>query len=199
MTKKINHIKRKYRIVEAAFHVIYHSGFEKTTLRKIAQKAGLSLGSVQYFFPKQKDIYLFAMDVIYKRFEERMRNVEQPKQGAFEYAVRMVKQIVQVGTEEERIENDIWVKFSLMATMNSDYQIRKNEFREVNIKFAKEILEMLKENNYIERHTNIEESAISLTIFVHGLVFESVMFTHFYNDQVVEKEVRKYLQQICCR
>src|SRR5699024_10360423 len=105
MTKKINHIKRKYRIVEAAFHVIYHSGFEKTTLRKIAQKAGLSLGSVQYFFPKQKDIYLFAMDVIYKRFEEhpwqidkylfamdviykrfekRMRNVEQPKQGAFE-------------------------------------------------------------------------------------------------------------------
>lgn len=197
MTKKVDPIDRKNRIVEAAFQVIYQSGFEKTTLRKIAQNAGLSLGSVQYFFPKQKDIYLFAMDVIYQKFEERMRNVEQPEEGIFEYAVRMVKQIVQVGTKEERIENDIWVKFSLMAVMNSDYQGRKDEFREINIAFAKEILEMLQDNNYLDKHTNIEDSAISLTVFVHGLVFESVIYTHLYNDQVVEKEVRAYLRKVC--
>src|SRR5699024_2815733 len=137
------------------------------------------------------------MDVIYQRFEERMRNVEQPEEGVFEYAVRMVKQIVQVGTKEERIENDIWVKFSLMAVMNSDYQGRKDEFREINITFAKEILEMLQDNNYLDNHTNIEDSAVSLTVFVHGLVFESVIYTHLYNDQVVEKEVRAYLRKVC--
>ncbi|QKY70797.1 TetR/AcrR family transcriptional regulator [Lentibacillus sp. CBA3610] len=196
MPKKIDHAERKDQIVEAAFRIIHYYGFEKTTLRVIAKEAKLSLGSVQHFFPKQKDIYMYAMDVIYKRFEERMKKVEQADQGVFENAVRMIKQIVQVNTEEERIENDIWVKFSLMATMNSDYQGSKNEFREINLNFAKDILRMLHNNGYIQNPINIEDSANSLIIFIHGLVFESVIYANLYNDQVVEKEVREYLQRI---
>src|SRR5699024_311787 len=123
--------------VEAAFHIIHYSGFKQATLRKIAQEAGLSLGSVQYFFPKQKNIYLFAVDVIYERFVERMRNVIQPEQDVFEYAFRLLNQIVQANTKKERIENDIWVKSSIMATTDTEYQQRKNEFRKINNKFAK--------------------------------------------------------------
>lgn len=197
MTKKINHVKRKEDIVEAAFHIIHYSGFKQATLRKIAQEAGLSLGSVQYFFPKQKDIYLFAVDVIYERFEERMRNVIQPEQGVFEYAVRLLKQIVQVNTKEERIENDIWVKFSIMATTDTEYQDRKNEFRKINNKFAKDILSMLQENHNMNMSINIESAANSLVIFTHGLVFESVIFPHLYDNKIVEKEIRRYLTNVC--
>ncbi|MEW9675153.1 TetR/AcrR family transcriptional regulator [Lentibacillus sp. L22] len=197
MPKKIDHAERKDQIVEAAFHIIHCFGFEKTTLREIAKKAELSLGSVQYFFPKQKDIYMYAMDVIYQRFEERMQKVVQEDPGVFENAVRMIKQIVQVNTEEERIENDIWVKFSIMATMNPEYQETKKGFREVNLDFAKDILRMLDKNGYIKDPINIKDSANSLTIFIHGLVFESVIYAHLYNDQIVEKEIREYLRKIC--
>src|SRR5699024_6020425 len=145
MTKKINHMKRKEDIVEAAFYIIHYSGFKQATLRKIAQEAGLSLGSVQYFFPKQKDIYLFAVDVIYERFEERMRNVIQPEQGVFEYAVRLLKQIVQVNTKEERIENDIWFKFSIMATTDTKYKEQKNALQKIKKKIIKTLLKILKE------------------------------------------------------
>src|SRR5699024_10247707 len=108
-----------------------------------------------------------------------------------------LKQFVQVNTEEERAENDIWVKFTIMATMNPEYQDRKKEFRDINVHFAKDILHMLYKNGHINDPANIEDSANSLFIFIHGLVFESVIYAHLYNDEVVEKEVRKYLENIC--
>ncbi|MFD1413754.1 TetR/AcrR family transcriptional regulator [Oceanobacillus jeddahense] len=197
MPKIIDHTERKDQIVEAAFDVIYHNGFEKTNLRKIAKKAGLSLGSVQHFFPKQKDMYTFAMDVIFQRFKERMQKVVQADQDDFENAVRMVKQIVQVHTEEERIENDIWVKFTLMATMNPEYQELKEEYRKINLNFAEDIIRLLYKREYITNSYNIKNMAHSLIIFVTGLVFEAVIYTNLYNDQVVEKQVREYLRNIC--
>ena len=197
MPKKIDHAQRKDHIIEAMFRIIHHSGFEKATLREIAKEADLSLGSVQYFFPKQKDIYMFAMDVIYQRFEERMQKVIQVNQEVFEHAVRMIKQIVQANTEEERMENDIWMKFSIMATMNPEYHATKDRSREVNLNFAKDVLMLLHKNEYIHAPIDIEKSANSLTIFIHGLVFESVIYTNLYSDDVIEKEIREYLRMIC--
>ncbi|WP_010531504.1 TetR/AcrR family transcriptional regulator [Lentibacillus jeotgali] len=197
MPKKINHAERKDQIVDAMFRIIHYSGFEKATLREIAKEGELSLGSVQYFFPKQKDIYMFAMEVIYQRFEERMQKVVQVNQGGFENAVRMIKQIVQANTEEERMENDIWMKFSIMATMNPEYLATKDRFREVNLNFAKDILRMLYNNGYIYNPINVKDNANSLTIFIHGLVFESVIYANLYNSQVIEKEITEYLRKVC--
>src|SRR5699024_3494650 len=128
--------------------------------------------SVQHFFPKQKDIYTFAMDVIYQRFEERMQKVIQINQGTFEDVVRMIKQIVHANTEEERMENDIWMKFSIMATMNPEYQETKKEFREVNLRFATDIVRMLQKIGYMKESINRKDNANSLVIFIHGLIFE---------------------------
>jgi AcrR family transcriptional regulator len=197
MPKIIDHDERKAHIVEATFEVIYHYGFEKTTLREIAKQAGLSLGSVQHFFPKQRDIYTFAMDVIFQRFEQRMQKVEQADEDVFENAVHMAKQIVQVHTEEERMENDIWVKFTLMATMNPEYQALKEDYRKVNFNFAKNIISMLDHHGYLASDINIEDKAHALIIFITGLTFESVIYTQFYNHQVVEQKVREYLTSIC--
>ncbi|WP_186579847.1 TetR/AcrR family transcriptional regulator [Aquibacillus kalidii] len=197
MPKKIDHAERKDHIVEAMFRIIHQSGFEKATLREIAKEAGLSLGSVQYFFPKQKDIYMFAMDVIYQRFEERIQKVIQVDQGVFENAVRLIKQIVQASTEEERLENDIWMKFSIMATMNPEYSETKDKSREVNRNFAEDVLRTLYENGFLKEPINIEDSANSLTIFIHGLVFESVIYGDLRNDEGIEKEIRNYLRRIC--
>ncbi|GAB3798944.1 TetR/AcrR family transcriptional regulator [Virgibacillus kimchii] len=197
MPKIVDHNQRKDKIVKATFDVIYNYGFEKTTLREIAKKAGLSLGSVQHFFPKQKDIYTYAMDVVFQRFEQRMQKVEQIDEDVFYNAVHMAKQIVQVHTDVERMENDIWVKFTLMATMNPEYQELKENYRKINLNFAKNIISTLYDNGYLSRNINIEEKAHSLIIFITGLTFESVIYPQLYNHEVVEQKVREYLTNIC--
>ncbi|WP_026702925.1 TetR/AcrR family transcriptional regulator [Salibacterium aidingense] len=199
MPKKIDLAERKEQIVKATFDVIYQYGFEKTTLREIAKHAGLSLGSVQYFFPKQQDIYSFAMEVIFHRFEVRMQQVVdvEEDQDIFEAAVRMGKQIVQIHTEEGRIENDIWVKFTLMASMNPEYQDLREEYRKINLNFAERILRILHQHGYIENADKIKEEAHAFIIFITGLVFESVIYDYLYDEEVVDNKVREYLKSIC--
>ncbi|MDQ0159968.1 TetR/AcrR family transcriptional regulator [Alkalibacillus salilacus] len=197
MPKKIDHTERKDHIIEAMFRIVHRSGFEKATLREIAKEAGLSLGSVQHFFPKQGDIYIDAIEEIYSRFKARMDEIaHHDDENIFDNAVRMIKQIVQASTEEERMENDIWMKFSIMATMNPDYHEAKNKSREVNYSFAKEIVMMLSENGFLSKDESIDEAANTLTIFIHGLVFETVMYDGLYDEEKVDGEVRRYLNGI---
>ncbi|WP_411955046.1 TetR/AcrR family transcriptional regulator [Alkalibacillus sp. S2W] len=197
MPKKIDHTERKDHIIEAMFRIVHRSGFEKATLREIAKEADLSLGSVQHFFPKQGDIYIDAIEEIYSRFKARMDEIDQHNdESVFDNAVRMIKQIVQASTEEERMENDIWMKFSIMATMNPDYHEAKNKSREVNYSFAKEIVTMLSENGYLSEDESIDEAANTLTIFIHGLVFETVMYDELYDEEKIDGEVRRYLNGI---
>ncbi|WP_027964906.1 TetR/AcrR family transcriptional regulator [Halalkalibacillus halophilus] len=199
MPKKIDLAERKEHIVKATFDVIHQHGFEKTTLREIAKKADLSLGSVQYFFPKQKDIYAFAMEVIFQRFENRMQQVVQVEhdQDIFEAAVRMGKQIVQIHSKEGRIENDIWVKFTLMASMNPEYKDLSEEYRNINLNFAESILNILSQHGYLLNEDKIKEQAHAFIIFITGLVFESVIYHYLYSEQIVEDKIRNYLQEIC--
>ncbi|MET3683473.1 AcrR family transcriptional regulator [Alkalibacillus flavidus] len=195
MPKKIDHTERKDHIIEAMFRIVHRSGFEKATLREIAKEAGLSLGSVQHFFPKQGDIYIDAIEEIYSRFKARMDEIEHHNdESVFDNAVRMIKQIVQASTEEERMENDIWMKFSIMATMNPDYHEAKNKSREVNYSFAKEIVTMLSENGYLSEDESIDEAANTLTIFIHGLVFETVMYDELDDEVGINTEILRYLK-----
>lgn len=58
MPKMMNHDERKVLDAEAAFRTIKQHGIENTTLRKVAEEAGFSLGSIQYF-PTQRDLLLW--------------------------------------------------------------------------------------------------------------------------------------------
>ncbi len=47
------------RILEASLQLFLEEGYEKTTMRSIAQKAGMSLGAAYYYFPTKEHI-IFA-------------------------------------------------------------------------------------------------------------------------------------------
>src|SRR5699024_189787 len=103
----------------------------------------------------------------------------------------------QVTTKEQRLENDIWVKFSIMATTDTEYQDRKNEFRKINNNFTRDILSMLQENHYMNMSINIETAANYLVFFTLGSVSYSIIFPHLYDNKIVEKEIRRYLTNVC--
>lgn len=47
-------------------------GLERLTVRKIAEEAGLTIGGVQYYFSNQQELYVYAMELLLKRGEERI-------------------------------------------------------------------------------------------------------------------------------
>ncbi len=49
-------------IVEATAHILEKEGFEKISTNKIAEKAGVSIGSLYQYFPTKESIFSFMME-----------------------------------------------------------------------------------------------------------------------------------------
>jgi len=196
MPKRVNHHERKLEIAEAALQMIHQNGIAKTTLREIAKEVGLSLGSVQYYFPKQEDLYEFTMELLYKRTEDRIRNVLVKDQSAFENAVSMLTQMVQVQDAQQRMENDIWAQICFIPNKSSEYEQLKNRFHQFVVTFVGEVTEMLYDKQCLHSQ-RIEAESKTLSFFMDGLMLNTIIYPDYYNEQIVKEQIREYLCKIC--
>jgi AcrR family transcriptional regulator len=74
------------RIVDVALDLFRRKGFEQTTMREIAAKAGVSLGSAYYYFESKEDLVM----AFYGRAMEAMApRIEAALKGATKFEKRM--------------------------------------------------------------------------------------------------------------
>lgn len=67
--------ERRSQVSDALFTVIAHKGLEKTTIRDVAEEAGVSVGLVQRYFRTKDDLLRFGIQVVYERVEDHINNV----------------------------------------------------------------------------------------------------------------------------
>ncbi len=63
---------QKSRILDSAQTCVFNNGYARTTIRSIADTAGVSNGSVQYYFAERSDILLAVYDRLHQRLIERL-------------------------------------------------------------------------------------------------------------------------------
>lgn len=73
MPKQVDHEQRRRVLAEAVFTVIGTRGFEAVSLRDVAQQAGVSMGSVQHYFPTKQQMLLFALGHMRTRVLARLQ------------------------------------------------------------------------------------------------------------------------------
>ncbi|SDM27199.1 TetR/AcrR family transcriptional regulator [Sediminibacillus halophilus] len=110
MPKKVNHEQRRNKIAEAAWRVILENGMEGASVRKIAEKAGLSLGALRYYFSNQEELILYAMRLVKDRAAERIEQIIHrdvpPKQKMLEVLLEIVPT-----NRQTRAEMEVWFTF----------------------------------------------------------------------------------------
>lgn len=172
MPKRVDHQKRKQIIAKAAMKLIEQKGAEATTLRDIAKEVGLSLGSIQYYFPKQSDLYWFTMETLFQRTQQRMSEVEPKGTSAFDYAVQMIVQYIQVGDQEQRMENAIWIQFAVMEQEENKelYQRFTTIYRE----FLETVFVQLQDGNCLKEGLDLDLEIKKLEIYTDGLILNAI-------------------------
>ncbi len=65
--------RNQIHIEEAALRVFTRQGFHGTTVRDIAQEAGVSLGNIYNYYKTKQDVYISLV----RRYGERMREVQR--------------------------------------------------------------------------------------------------------------------------
>ncbi|MBF7097776.1 TetR/AcrR family transcriptional regulator [Alkalibacter mobilis] len=78
-------IETQHQIVEAAKHLFYLNGYEKTTMTEICKKIDIKGGTLTYYFPKKKDI----VSKIYQDLNQNIRdNLYDTSMGILRYITR---------------------------------------------------------------------------------------------------------------
>lgn len=199
MPKMVNHDERKVFIAEAAFRTIKHHGIENTTLRKVAEEAGFSLGSIQYYFPTQRDLFIFSMEVIEQRALERIVGSVQDGDPALEGVVSMLKPFIPSSDPDQRVEIESWLSLSLMAIKEPELaQISLNLYQKT-LEFMTLMITILQNNGLMNDGIHVDSEAKNLFAFIDGLTLQAILYPGIYDNEMIENRIKNYVLNICGR
>ncbi|BAU85041.1 hypothetical protein SLA_4153 [Streptomyces laurentii] len=72
MPKQVDPEARRRHVVDALFRVVVRDGLQRTSLRAVADEAGLNIGSLRHYFSGQQELMRFAMRSMLERVAVRL-------------------------------------------------------------------------------------------------------------------------------
>lgn len=93
MSRTIDKEARKAQLAEAVWHVILDEGIGAVSVRTVAERAGVVVGSLRHIFPTRAELVVFSAELMVKRATERLLAIE-PDDDVREYVFTIVKQLL---------------------------------------------------------------------------------------------------------
>lgn len=137
--KQVDHEQRRRLLAEAIFAVIGTRGFEAVSLRDVAEQAGVSMGTVQHYFPTKQQMLLFALahmrSRVLVRLEAAIAALHEPARRDLIRAASAVMLPVDAPGREEACVN---IAFFSAATVTPAYadQLRDGYGRILTVSIA---------------------------------------------------------------
>ncbi|MFE6100455.1 TetR/AcrR family transcriptional regulator [Streptomyces laurentii] len=129
MPKIVDTEIRRQDVARAVLRIVGRDGLEHTSLRNIADEAGLAIGSVRHYFANQADVTLFAMDELRRRIDARIHAhadkllAPDPDSGVDRRAVTeaLLAELLPLD-ETRREEATLWLTFAFAARTRPEFR-----------------------------------------------------------------------------
>jgi AcrR family transcriptional regulator len=93
--------------------LILRRGLEGVSVRTVAAEAGLSMGSLRYYFATQADVLTFAMQLVIDRVRDRVQALD-PQPDTTTTVLRTVEELLPLD-DDRRAEAEVWLAFTVRA------------------------------------------------------------------------------------
>ena len=177
-------------ILEATTHILTEKGYDKTNTNLIAERAGVSIGSLYQYFPNKKSLIVALR-------EEHSREIAELLAAKFDYLFdsppeiaipELVKAVIAVHAINPRLHQVL--SEEIPYSERSQQQMQKTD---------EQITELLRA--YLERwRSHLRPQNIEMTIFIINRTVESLCHSaviehpQFVNDSQFEQEVSNLLR-----
>jgi putative transposase len=126
----------RQKIISAARQVLASKKVSGTRTREIAQRAGISLGTLHYYFPSKTGLFLAVLDEMQRFFETRQEQLMATDRSAPD-KIRLFsdqqRQLLQEHPQIEEIDLDFWghalVDAGIRAKIQSMYAAWRRDIR----------------------------------------------------------------------
>lgn len=176
------------RIISAAKVVFEENGFEATSIEKIAERAGVGLGTAYNYFDSKEELYLLAMaENIVEKFE--MPDIESSRVDAVQLTVDIVlKQIRPIGKINKGIMKTAVP--ILLKSMRKDSAFIKESMK-IDFMFMDRIRELF---TALKAGKRLDESF--KTDVAVDLVFSAVLYQLLYYLYIDEMSFEQMCEKI---
>ncbi|GIN89025.1 TetR/AcrR family transcriptional regulator [Siminovitchia terrae] len=195
MPKIVDHEKQKQRVAEAAWRVIREEGMEQATVRKIAEEAGMSVGSLRYYFSSQSELFAFSMNLVSERVKERIRSISFS--GPPRESMKLLLKELLPMDEEKRFEGEVWFAFTAKALSDKSLlSLSQQVYRELRSVMAL-IINSLVDQGLALPDLNAELETERLYALIDGLAIHGTLEPGQVTPDLMENIVTAHLKSIC--
>lgn len=195
MPKIVDHDKQKRLVAEAALNVIRESGLERATVRRIAEEAGLSVGSMRHYFASQEELFAFCMNLFVERVEKRLAEFEL--HGPLLHDLkRMLLQFLPVD-EERTLEMEVWFSFSAKTLVYPELKRLSLSVQDGLLQASRFALHELVASGMARSGLDVELEAEKLYALVDGLAVHRLMQPERLDVDRIESIVEQHLRSLC--
>ena len=167
MTNSIELNKKKQLIAEAAWKMILMHGIEGASVRNISKEAGISLGSLRYYFSTQEELLSFSEELAYTRITEKIdaiMNDNRPPKGKI---LGSLLELLPAG-QNSSVESEVRMAFVIKRRTSSS---ETNEKRKETHLILKTIFSQLALLNLLRKDLSVSMEVERLHSFIEGLAF----------------------------
>ncbi|UII55943.1 TetR family transcriptional regulator C-terminal domain-containing protein [Cytobacillus spongiae] len=195
MPKIVDHEKQKEKVAEAAWRAIRMYGMEGATVRKIADEAGLSVGSMRHYFSSQSELFSYSMSLVSERISKRIHQITFTGQP-FKDAQLILFELLPLD-EEKRAEMEVWLKFNTKAL--SDPALLSHSARvyaELKMGIT-HIIDTFIHLGYAKENLDREKEIDVLYALIDGLALHGILQPGQMPAKRIEATVQHQLASIC--
>ncbi len=116
MPKQVDHAVRREQVATALWRVVMRDGIEGASLRRVAEEAGWSLGSLRHYFATQPELLAFAMELVIERVQRRVGALPTLADPCAS-ATRLLLEVLPLDADR-RAEMQVWLAFTMRSLVD---------------------------------------------------------------------------------
>ncbi|UZJ29348.1 TetR/AcrR family transcriptional regulator [Streptomyces endophytica] len=176
MPKVVDPDARRREVVDALFRVVVRDGLQRTSLRAVADEAGLNIGSLRHYFASQQELMDFAMQSMLDGLTDRLlRHVEDigdlsrhPPAERLRLAAGLLAELLPLD-ERRRAEVTVFLDFNAAARTNPAFKDLSDQAAAGARRLVRRVLTRLDESGTLRPGRDLDIETERLTALLDGL------------------------------
>jgi AcrR family transcriptional regulator len=199
MPRAVDHAQRRTELAEATWRVIQRDGIEGASVREVAREAGLSMGSLRYFFDSQDGLLRFAMQEVMGRVRARFDAGAEARDSAirqgktFEVVIAMLEQVMPF--DDERVtEAQVWQAFAPRALIDPQMRAMRRQADDEVRELCRQCLLGLRAVGLMDPDRGVAGETERLWALVDGLTLH--LLTEHTSRRTAHQALRRHVAEL---
>ena len=193
MPRLVDHARRREELAEALWRIVRREGLACVSVRRVAEEAGVSTGSLRHYFTTQSELLAFSMRLVIDRVRERLGRLDWNAESRT-LAERVACELLPLD-EERTAEAEVWLAFSGQALVDPALRALRQETDAVLSELWRRLAGALVDASPAEIDVAVE--AARLHALIDGLAVHALVRPEGATPQHLRRVVSYHLDGVC--